>query len=165
MEKLPGDYIAGFVDGEGCFALKFVRSVRHDRPNKPIYFYWALEFVIMLRADDSEILERIRYTLDCGTVRIPAKSSSVRYSVVGFDDLSTKIVPFFKKYPLHAKKKRDYLLWAEAVAILIKNKQTKAFRKMQMSQEDTIKLTEIHRAMSEVKGNQKNEWKWLNSSV
>ena len=69
MEKLPGDYIAGFVDGEGCFALKFVRSVRHDRPNKPVYFYWALEFVIMLKADDKEILDRIQYTLDCGTVQ------------------------------------------------------------------------------------------------
>ena len=89
----------------------------------------------------------------------------MRYSVGGFNDLSTKIVPFFEKYSLHAKKKKDYLLWAEAVAILVRNKQTKAFRKMEMSEEDINKLKEIHGAMREIKGNQKNEWKWLNSTV
>lgn len=40
---LPGDYIAGFVDGEGCFALKFRRDVRHDRPGNPEYYYWDIE--------------------------------------------------------------------------------------------------------------------------
>lgn len=41
IEKLPEDYIAGFVDGEGCFALNFRRDIRHERGKrsgiKPIY--------------------------------------------------------------------------------------------------------------------------------
>ena len=39
MGPLPGDYVAGFVDGEDCFALKFVRDVKYKRKNAPEYFY------------------------------------------------------------------------------------------------------------------------------
>jgi len=38
FEKLPGDYVAGFVDDKGCFYINFRRDVRHDRKNKPVYF-------------------------------------------------------------------------------------------------------------------------------
>lgn len=58
MEKLSGDYIAGFVDGEGCFALKLRREIRYERKNKPTYIYWDAEFAIVLREDDKEILKK-----------------------------------------------------------------------------------------------------------
>lgn len=164
MEKLPGDYIAGFVDGEGCFALKFMRSVRHDRPNKPVYFYWGIEFAIVLRADDKDILEKIRYTLDCGAVSPINKAGCARYSVGKWDDLSSKILPFFEKYPLRAKKEKDYLLWTEALSILIRNKQAKAFKKIIMNEVDLSRLKEIHAEMGEFKSNVK-QWKWLNEAV
>ena len=42
MNKLPGDYVAGFVDGEGCFILSFRRDIRHDCGKrsgiKPTYY-------------------------------------------------------------------------------------------------------------------------------
>jgi len=44
MEKLPGDYIAGFVDGEGCFALKFRRDYKSKRKSKPEYFYFLMSY-------------------------------------------------------------------------------------------------------------------------
>jgi intein-encoded DNA endonuclease-like protein len=37
-EKLPGDYIAGFVDGEGCFALKFSKETKRNRAGNPCYY-------------------------------------------------------------------------------------------------------------------------------
>lgn len=43
MEILPSDYIAGFVDGEDCFALKFRRDVKNKRRGKTTYFYWNSE--------------------------------------------------------------------------------------------------------------------------
>jgi hypothetical protein len=162
MEKLPGDYIAGFVDGEGCFALKFVRSVRHERKNSPTYFYWGLEFAIVLRADDKEILEKIKETLGCGSVSGANKAGAARFSVSKWDDLSNKILPFFEKYPLRAKKQKDYLLWMEALAILIRNKQAKAFKKIAMSEADLSRLQEIHKEMGKFKSNVK-EWKWIGS--
>jgi intein-encoded DNA endonuclease-like protein len=38
IKKLPPEYIAGYVDGEGCFGLQFRKDVRHERPNTPIYY-------------------------------------------------------------------------------------------------------------------------------
>lgn len=124
MEYLPGDYIAGFVDGEGCFALKYIRSVRHERKNEPIYFYWDVEFIIALRMDDKNILERIRTTLECGRISF-TKNGSVRFCVNVIDDLKNKIVPFFEKHPLQAKKQKDFLLWKEALEILYKNQHSR----------------------------------------
>ena len=161
MERLPGDYIAGFVDGEGCFALKFMRSVRHDRPNKPIYFYWGVEFAIVLRKDDREILERIQYTLNCGSVHENLKGQC-RFSISKWDILWNVVIPFFEKYPLQAKKQKDYLLWVEALGILMKNKQIKAFKKVAMSEADLSRLQEIHREMGKFKSKVK-EWKWIDS--
>ncbi len=167
MDKLPGDYIAGFVDGEGCFALKFIRSIRYERKNKPIYFYWDIEFAILLRGDDKEILEKIQNTLDCGKISM-SKRGSVRYSVNDINDLTTKIVPFFEEYSLRAKKKHDFKLWKEGLLILIKNRQKSmkrlstqvGFSKIQWNPKDLDRLKEIHLEMKKYKS-KAGDWKWL----
>lgn len=173
MEKLPGDYIAGFVDGEGCFALKFRRDIRHDRGKrsgiKPVYFYWDIEFAIMLREDDQEILKKIQNTFDCGKMGNLDKRGAVRYSVNDINDLSNKIVPFFEKYPLHAKKQFDFQLWKDAVEIFKRNQRTKlnrikgkqGFQKTNWNAEDLKRLKKIHEEMKIYKGGGK-EWKWIN---
>ena len=124
-EKLPGDYVAGFTDGEGCFALGFRRDVRHDRKGTPEYFYWDIAFVIVLRNDDIQILEMIKETLECGRIST-TKNNSVRYEVSDVNDLIYKIVPFFKNNPLRAKRGSDFKLWKEALIILNRNKQIKS---------------------------------------
>ena len=67
-KELPGDYVAGFVDGEGCFYLTYRSEIRYERPGKPKYFRWTPYFAINLRQDDKEILEKIRNTLSCGNI-------------------------------------------------------------------------------------------------
>jgi len=162
---LSGDYIAGFVDGEGCFALKFRRDVRHDRKNKPVYYYWSIEFAIVLRSDDADILESIKNTLKCGNISIN-KRGMARYSVAERNDLVGKIVPFFDKNPLHAKKKYDYELWKDALGILERNRQKhedgkKGFSKIEWSEKDINRLMRIQEAMKEYKSGN-IEWKWIN---
>jgi hypothetical protein len=154
MEKLPGDYVAGFVDGEGCFALKFRRDVRHDRKNKPVYFYWDIEFAIMLKGDDKEILYKIRDTLECGKVGNIDKRGSIRYAINDINDLSNKVVPFFQKYPLHAKKRHDFDLWREAVTIF-------KIKQQLWDQKTSQRLIEIREAMKQYKGGNRSNWKWL----
>ncbi len=124
MEKLSGEYVAGFVDGEGCFALHFRRDVRHERKNKPTYFLWKIQFSIVLREDDIDILKRIKETMECGTVSV-AKRGFARYQVADVADLNNKVVPFFEKNHLQAKKRFDFVLWKEAVAIILKTKRKK----------------------------------------
>ena len=55
--KITGVYIAGFVDGEGCFSLTY-------RKDKGKYFYWKASFVITLKKDDKNILESIKEYLE-----------------------------------------------------------------------------------------------------
>ena len=165
MNKLPGDYIAGFVDGEGCFALKFRRDIKPERKNKPVYFYWDIEFAIVLRKDDEEIIKNIRDTLACGRISVN-RSGQVRYSVNRIDDLLDKVVPFFERYRLRAKKRFDFELWTEALEILSKNQQTKTKRKgigfarIEWKKDDLKRLIEIQEEMREFKS-KRNDWKWI----
>ena len=45
-QELPGDYIAGFVDGEGCFYLTYRSEKKTKRPGQPIYRRWLAYFAI-----------------------------------------------------------------------------------------------------------------------
>ncbi|MEK7115046.1 MAG: LAGLIDADG family homing endonuclease [Patescibacteria group bacterium] len=171
MDKLPGDYIAGFVDGEGCFALKFRRDIRHERKNVPIYFYWDVEFVILLRFDDEELLKQIRQALDCGKISI-SKRGGARYAVNDINDLTKKIVPFFNQYKLFGKKRFDLELWKESVDIINRNQRKKintekgknGFQKTIWNDNDLERLKSIHEEMIKYKS-KGHEWKWLKKTA
>ena len=165
MEKLPGDYVAGFVDGEGCFALKFRRDIRHERKNKPVYFYWDIEFVIVLRDDDRELLEMIKNTIGCGRVSI-SKRCQARYAVNTLDDLLGIVVPFFDEYKLYGKKRYDFELWKEALGIIARNQQVKKgmFRSINWIEKDKKRLIGIHDDMKEYKS-KRDEWKWIEQAM
>ena len=49
--KLPPDYIAGFIDGEGCFTITFAKH-----PERKLGVDPRLQFEIELRDDDAPIL-------------------------------------------------------------------------------------------------------------
>ncbi len=167
MDKLPGDYIAGFVDGEGCFALKFRRDIRRERKNVPIYFYWDLEFAIVLNINDTDILYQIQKTLECGTIN-SSERGYTRFSVKDHKDIRDKVVPFFSKYSLRAKKKFDFELWKEAVKIFDRNQRTKinvekgknGFQKVIWNSDDIERLKAILQNMKNYKGGTHSA-KWL----
>ncbi len=167
MKRLPGDYVAGFVDGEGCFYINFRRDIRHDRKNKPVYFYWKVGFAIVLRADDREILEKIKQSLDCGTVTIN-KRGQARLQMTDVNDL-TKVADFFDRHPLRAKKRFDYLLWKEALLILKRNKQErkpgdKGFSKINWNKGDLERLRQIKVEMEQYKSTGP-QWKWISNTI
>ena len=160
LEVLSGDYIAGLVDGEGCFALNFRRDKKYKRKGQPEYFYWKVLFAIVLRADDKPLLEKVRDTLDCGSIylsppRTRQPSPEVRYCVQNLKDLRGKIVPFFLNNPLHSKKREDFVLWAEAVDILYPNKRTP----LKKGELEFQRLLEIAKEMKSYKS-KRAPWKW-----
>lgn len=168
MEKLPGDYIAGFVDGEGCFYIHFRRTIRYERKNKPVYFHWDIGFTIVLRADDKDILQKIKNTLNCGRISI-SKNGQVRYEVSDMSDLTNKIAPFFENHLLRAKKKFDFILWKEALEIFKRNQQHNmkrlpnqiGFLRINWAQKDIDRLKQIKKEMEKYKSKGK-AWKWFN---
>ncbi|MFH1508570.1 MAG: LAGLIDADG family homing endonuclease [bacterium] len=120
--NLHPEYIVGFVDGEGCFCISISKHQTLKRRQEV-----RAEFEIELRADDEEILNQIKNAFGCGNIyRLNYARYKwhphVKYKVSNINDLSEKIIPFFNRYKLRAKKRLVYELFCEAV-MLIKSKQ------------------------------------------
>lgn len=154
FKKLPGNYVAGFIDGEGCFYLTYRSDTRHERLGSPKYFRWTPYFAITLRKDDLEILESIRSTLDCGNI-YHMKGGFLSYGIQNIDELYEKVRPFFSKYVLRARKKTDFELWCQALKIVYENKRNKR----SCSPEDNQKLSLLRQKMKEHKAIGTKEYK------
>jgi hypothetical protein len=158
-EKLPGDYVAGFIDGEGCFYLTYRSEKKYSRKGSPTYYRWLPYFAMTLRLDDIEILHKIRNTLGCGNVyklRNNSKWGSQAYfGIQNIDDLYNKIIPFFKKYQLRAKKRFDFELWCSALNILHANK----IQKKSCSLNENMLLNKIRFKMRIYKSELNREYK------
>lgn len=107
IDKSFGYYLAGFVDGEGCFFMVPVKRPGGYRPG----------FSLSLRADDDEIVHLIHQTLGVGSVHYYKASSGnrvVRFMVQAQKDCEF-LVELFTEFPLRAKKRRDFEVWSRAV--------------------------------------------------
>lgn len=161
---LPNDYIAGLTDGEGCFSLTYRRDVRKERKGSPVYFRWKALFAIVMRSDDVNLLELVRNSLSCG--RISFSRTSASYQVQDTNQLLSVIVPFFRRHRLFGKKHHDFELWAEAVAILAKNKHKVLRRENRdngvgrWDEKDIVRLSFIRDEMRKYKS-KGSKYKWI----
>lgn len=170
--KLTDQYIAGFVDGEGCFSLTMRRDIRHERKSKATYYSWKASFVIVLRLDDTEVLNLIQKYFGCGSVT--HTKTSVRFQISNITELDEHIIPFFQKNPLVGKKGKDFILWSEAIRMLIKYKKkrgkvnvkkgSRGFQRVEWKKEDTAKIIDIHSRISVYKS-QRPPRKWTNKKL
>ena len=115
--KLPGDYIAGFIDGEGCFTI-----IISKHKTKKLGLDARLHFEIELRADDEEILQDIQETLKCGRIYLLSYerygwNPHVELKISSIKDIIEKLIPFLRKYPLRAKKRKSFEYFLEAVEL------------------------------------------------
>ncbi|MEK7526345.1 MAG: LAGLIDADG family homing endonuclease [Patescibacteria group bacterium] len=166
MNILPDDYIAGLVDGEGCFSVSFRRDAKKDRKNSPSYFRWHANFSIVMRHDDHILLESVKETLGVGNISYTG--STVRYQVQNTDELVDTVAPFFTRHKLYGKKANDFELWKEAVAIIKRNKRkhlnqfpgVRGFVKVDWNDIDLKRLDEIRDLMKEYKSERDKAFKW-----
>jgi hypothetical protein len=114
-----GDWLSGFVDGEGCFSL----TIQYDRRDGGARCVALL--LIGLRSDERPALERIMSFWGCGRLTWNKPNSSVRnarptlqYRVSKIHDLVTIIVPHFERHPLWAKKSSDFEIWKQGIALI-----------------------------------------------
>src|SRR3989344_1174338 len=117
LVKLPPDYIAGFIDGEGSFCI-----VISKHPQKKLGLDARLSFEIELRDDDKEILLSIQRTLDCGRIYDLKYERyewhpHTQFKVSSIKEIRRKLIPFLKKHPLRAKKRKSFELFAQAADI------------------------------------------------
>ena len=108
--SLTPNYVAGFIDGEGCFSV----SIRpHPSIQNPKRWLIAPVFQAYQHRDNVVILEMIRDFFGCGRLTAKGPNRSVMtYSVYGVDP-ERVIIPFFDRYPLISRKHEDFLKFRE----------------------------------------------------
>jgi hypothetical protein len=116
IDTALGNWLAGVIDGEGCFVI--TTGVIGPPPDRLVYY--TPKFRMALRDDDAPILQEIADRLAigkiyfCGAPRRGNGKPSVCW------DVSRKaacraLVRFLDRFPLRAKKARDFAIWREAV--------------------------------------------------
>lgn len=108
-----GHWLAGFVDGEGCFTIGKVRKT------------YQCIFVVTLRDDDWPILDEAQRRTGLGHVRAHYYPKSPGWKEGGNPQAAwwvssrphcNAVVDLFTRFPLRAKKARDFRIWTEAIA-------------------------------------------------
>lgn len=117
-----GHWLAGLVDGEGCFYLSTFRT-RGARGYERKYRVLTFEFKIAMRGDDVDVLQQAHAILGVGRIEHRKRGISPTTSqnakplaaliVYRRTDLPT-VIDFFRRFPLRSKKARDFQVWAEA---------------------------------------------------
>jgi hypothetical protein len=119
MVEIPPESISGYVTGEGCFYAESGYDPKYRLEHRV-----RLAFCIEVKESDKEILEGIRqilccgniYSLDFGRYKGYEKKNwhkHVKYRVSNFSDIWTKVIPFFRKYPLYGTKAKVFQVYCE----------------------------------------------------
>lgn len=137
MDDAFGHWLAGFVDGEGCFAI--------DGRIRPGHRVPYCQFILCLRLDDLDILECIHSEAG-GTLKVRRKTTNPNdkpsgyLRVTGAQEL-LRVVELFERYPLRAKKARDFVIWAEAVRAQARRPDRRRCKRI--DREGSVELTEL----------------------
>lgn len=121
-------WVIGFVDGEGCFSIGFVRQPnRAGRRGYTTGYQVAHSFVVVQGARSVSCLDELKDFFGVGSVSINRRRDNhkkhlYRYTVSRRDDLNHVIVPFFRRHPLHSSKQSDFEKFADCLGIIASNR-------------------------------------------
>ena len=112
-ENSWSNWIAGFTSGEGCFLIIIFKSkTKQGEAVKLIY-------QLTQHSRDLNIMKSFITYFNCG--RISKRGEAIDFSVSKLSDITDKIIPFFKKYPILGVKAEDFHDWCK-VAEMMKQK-------------------------------------------
>ena len=106
-------FISGFTDAEGCFLVLVRKS-----PKNKLGWQFEANFTINLHVRDIELLKLIQAYFG-GVGRIgKERNNCCDYTIGSLNQILTKVIPHFDKYPLKTQKYADYLLFKEVVMMM-----------------------------------------------
>jgi LAGLIDADG endonuclease len=117
-------WVIGFVDGEGCFSIGFIRqSGGFGRSGYRTGYQVAHEFVVTQGAQSVSCLNELESFFGVGQVLANKRYDNhrehlYRYVVRRRADLISKIIPFFRMHPMHSSKQRNFEKFAECVELI-----------------------------------------------
>jgi len=117
-------WVIGFVDGEGCFSIGFVRQ--GGGPGRSGYrtgYQVAHEFAVTQGAQSVSCLHELVAFFGVGQVLANKRYDNhrehlYRYVVRRRADLIEVIIPFFRRHPMHSSKQRNFEKFAECVKLI-----------------------------------------------
>ncbi len=142
-------WVIGFVDGEGCFSIGFVRQP--NRPGRTGYrtgFQVSHEFAVTQGASGIACLEHLREFFGVGGVTPKRRYDNhrehmYRYTVRRRIDLLETIVPFFREHPMRSPKQQNFEKFARCVELISTGRHK--------STEGLIEIAEIVQTMNRKK--------------
>ncbi len=116
---LTPEYLAGFIDGEGCFSVTI-----HPHPDSKWGWLIDPDFTINQHKQSREFLERIQKFFGCGKIyeKNTNKSNVLTYVVYSRRSIYEKIIPFIDAHPLISHKRYDYEKFRKVVEYLMMKK-------------------------------------------
>jgi hypothetical protein len=106
------NWLAGFVDGEGCFNINIIKS----ETNKTGIQVKA-RFILTQHSRDLELMKNLIEFLGCGNLSEVTKPY-IYLTISKLNDLYGKVIPLLNKYPLQGSKKLDFILFCEVVELM-----------------------------------------------
>ena len=150
QERLIGlGWVIGFVDGEGCFSIGFIRQ--QDRMNRKGYktgYQVSHEFAVTQGAKSIEVLHELKKFFKVGQVVINRRHDNHkehlhRYVVRSRKDLLEVIIPFFERNRMRTSKQQDFEKFAQCVGMVNKG--------YHLSYEGLISIAKITETMNRQK--------------
>ncbi len=154
--KLNPIYVSGLVEGEGSFSVSF-----NLRRKLSVGIETRPSFSLSLNEKDLNLIKGLRDFFQCGGIRYSRMDRTYKYEVRSIQELITKIIPHFKKYPLRGKKFNDFKSFERICEMVHANLHlNKNYLKtiielaytMNPSDKRKYKKEELLKVLSEVKG-------------
>ena len=117
-------WVVGFVDGEGCFSIGFVRQP--SRPGRVGYatgYQVVHRFVVVQGERSRACLEELQRFFGVGRIFLNRRRDNHRehllqYHVNRRADLVERIIPFFQRFPLKTSKRHDFDTFARCLSVI-----------------------------------------------
>ncbi len=117
-------WVTGFVDGEGCFSIGFIRQ--HDRAGRVGYrlgYQVAHEFAVTQGAQSVQCVHELREFFGVGQVIRNRRSDNHREDLYRCvvrkrSDLLETIIPFFREHPMRSSKQANFEKFARCVDLV-----------------------------------------------
>jgi len=156
--KVSADYIVGLTDGEGCFYV-LVRPPFNRKGGALV----QLNFYIKVQERDKSLLEKIKNSLECGSVYFQHETRSnhtqcYRYTVNTHRDIFAKIIPFFREHPLESNSKcRSFEIFCKIAELVREGKhhEKKGIQQIQKLKAQMNIRTRVVREIRTLRGNSK----------
>jgi hypothetical protein len=142
-------WVLGFVDGEGCFSIGFIRQPnRKRRKGYKTGYQVAHEFAVTQGASSVSCLHELREFFGVGQVLINTrydnhKEHLYRFVVRKRQDLIAVILPFFRTHPLHTTKQTNFEKFARCVELVEADRH--------LTREGLLEIVEIAQTMNSQK--------------